>query len=60
MNNQTSYRFIRQTFLATSLLLWCQPSAQAHGFTNQAQTVVQQLEPGKPTEREISGGQVHS
>ena len=60
MKNHTSYRFMRQTFLATSLLLWCQPPAQAHGFTNQAQAVVQQLEPGKPIEREISGGQVHS
>lgn len=60
MKNQTSYRFIRQTFLATSLLLGCQPPAQAHGFINQAQTVVQQLEPGKPIERDISGGQAHS
>ena len=60
MKNQTSYRFVRQTCFATSLLLCLQHPAQANRFISQAQAVIQQLEPGKPIERDISGGQAHS
>jgi tetratricopeptide (TPR) repeat protein len=52
--------FIRQTCLATALMIGFQPAAQANSFLDQAQGDLQQLEAGKAVEREITGGESHA
>jgi CHAT domain-containing protein/uncharacterized protein HemY len=60
MKNPTSLSFIRQTCLATALMIGFQPAAQANSFLDQAQGDLQQLEAGKAVEREIAGGESHA
>ena len=58
--SRTSKRFIRQTWPVVALLLCLQPAALARGLVNRGQGEVRELEPGRPVEREIAGGESHT
>ncbi len=60
MKNRTRERFIQWSCMVTALLLCLQPAEHAHGFINQAQSDVKQLEPGQLLERQMAGGQTHN
>jgi CHAT domain-containing protein len=60
MKNRISHRLIQQTGLVTALLLCLLPATFAHGFINQTQSEIKQLDPGRGIERRIAGGESHS
>lgn len=60
MKNRTNKHFIQRTCLMTAFIFCLQPAARAHGFINQAQSEVKELNPGQSVEREIAGGESHT
>jgi CHAT domain/Bacterial pre-peptidase C-terminal domain len=60
MKNRISHRLVKQTGLFTALLLCLLPATFAHGFINQTQSEIKQLDPGRAIERGIAGGESHS